>query len=118
MEGVCMIVEKPWGYYETLTENSRYLVKKLVVFPHQRLSLQKHFWREEHWYIVQGMCIATKGLLSFTMGIGEGISIPHECIHRIENHVDEDLIIIEVQHGINLLEEDIVRYKDDYGRVD
>lgn len=117
MEGVLMRVEKPWGYYEILTEHNRYLVKKLVIFPHQRLSLQKHHWREEHWYVVQGECIVTKGSLTFTMGIGGSLSIPHEDLHRIENPMDEDLIIIEVQHGVNLSEDDVIRYKDDYGRV-
>jgi len=114
--------DRPWGYYLVLIEENNYKVKQFVVRPGKRLSLQKHLKRSEHWQVVRGEALVTVGsdldkLTSVSLAMGEHIHIPLEAYHRVENTGAEDLIIIEVQMGEYVGEDDIIRIKDDYGRT-
>jgi mannose-6-phosphate isomerase-like protein (cupin superfamily) len=113
---------RPWGSYYVLIDEPNYKVKKLVVKPDQRLSLQSHEHRAEHWVVVEGT-----GTMEVRVGsednwvkdyvIGEYIYVPLRAIHRIRNNGKHELVIIEVQNGDYTGEDDITRYEDDYGRV-
>lgn len=112
---------RPWGKYETTYVGSGFVVKVITVNPGQRLSLQRHRYRDEHWFIVEGTAETSVGqntedLLVFTDYSGESIDIPKGRWHRIKNKEQTPLIFIEVQTG-NCFEEDIERLEDDYGRV-
>ena len=112
------IVVRPWGAYQTLARQSGWLVKRLVVQPGQRLSLQYHHHRAEYWVVVQGLGIAQIGIQRQLMKLGETFHIPVGTWHRIENiHASERLEILEIQIGDTLVETDIVRVGDDYGRA-
>jgi mannose-6-phosphate isomerase len=108
---------RPWGSFSTLEEGPGYKVKRLVVQPGQRLSLQKHRRRAEHWIVVSGAATIVRGDHSLTLGRKECTVIPQQTWHRIENHGRQPVVIIEVQHGRYLGEDDIVRKQDDYGRI-
>ena len=114
--------ERPWGYYLVLIEDEHYKVKQFVVQPGKRLSLQKHLKRSEHWQVVRGKALVTVGndldkLALVFLAPGEYIDIPTEAYHRVENAGTEDLIIIEVQMGAYVGEDDIIRFEDDFGRT-
>jgi len=110
--------QRPWGYYEVLIEEALYKVKKVVVYPGMRLSLQRHKKRSEHWHIVKGEALITIDKKSITLSKKQSIDIPKETIHRIENVGKEDLLFIEVQSGTYLGEDDIERFEDDFGRIE
>ncbi|MDI6797079.1 MAG: mannose-1-phosphate guanylyltransferase/mannose-6-phosphate isomerase [Desulfatibacillaceae bacterium] len=109
-------VLRPWGSYEVITEDSRFQVKRLVVKPGARLSLQKHYHRAEHWVVVRGTGIITCGEKQLTVKEDESAYIPLGTVHRLENPGSIPLEIVEVQTGAYLGEDDIVRVEDDYGR--
>lgn len=109
---------RPWGYYTVLEEHSRFKIKRIVVKPGKRLSLQKHFHRSEHWVIVSGSAIVTKGGEELFLKANESVYIPIGETHRIENPGRIDLVFLEVQVGEYLSEDDIVRLADDYRRTD
>jgi len=114
--------DRPWGYYLVLIEDNDYKVKQFVVRPGERLSLQKHLKRSEHWQVVRGKALVTVGsdlneLSSVSLDPGKYIDIPLEAYHRVENTGAEDLVIIEVQVGEYFGEDDIIRIEDDYGRA-
>ena len=109
-------VYRPWGYYEVLMRGERFQVKRLVVKPGQRLSLQKHFHRAEHWVVVTGSALVTKGTQEVLLQENESIYIPLGEIHRLENPGKIPLALIEVGSGPYLGEDDIVRIEDTYGR--
>ncbi|MBI29436.1 MAG: Mannose-1-phosphate guanylyltransferase 1 [Alphaproteobacteria bacterium MarineAlpha5_Bin11] len=109
-------INKPWGWYENLNIQEGYLVKKIFVKPNSKLSLQSHKFRSEHWVVVQGSARIVIDENSYDLGINESIYVPLGSKHRIENTSDKDLILIEVQIGDKLDEEDIYRYEDIYGR--
>lgn len=109
--------ERPWGYFTVLEDAFTYKVKKIVVSPRKRLSLQLHKHRAEQWTVVQGSPVLTCGTERKTFVVGDSLFIPKEAVHRIENDTDEDVAIIEVQIGEYLGEDDIVRLEDDYSRV-
>jgi mannose-1-phosphate guanylyltransferase/mannose-1-phosphate guanylyltransferase/mannose-6-phosphate isomerase len=109
-------VERPWGFYESLTLDERYQVKRIVVHPGQKLSLQKHFHRAEHWVVVSGSALVTRNSDILLVGENESIYLPLGCIHRLENPGRIPLTLIEVQVGGYLGEDDIVRLEDQYGR--
>ncbi|MEE9193337.1 MAG: mannose-1-phosphate guanylyltransferase/mannose-6-phosphate isomerase [Thermodesulfobacteriota bacterium] len=111
------IVNKPWGYYLNLNTDDGYKVKKIVVNPGGKLSLQKHEHRSEHWIISKGTAKVTNGDETVIVKEKGALFIPQRNIHRIENIGNTPLHIIEVQFGIILEEDDIVRLEDDYGRV-
>ena len=109
---------RPWGSFSTLEEGPGYKVKRLVVRPGQRLSLQKHRRRAEHWIVVSGRATIVRGTHELTLGRKECVVIPRQAWHRIENHGRRPVVIIEVQHGLYLGEDDIIRKHDDYGRTE
>lgn len=108
--------DRPWGYYLVLFVDEGYKVKRFLVRPGQRLSLQRHRHRAEHWHVVQGEAIVTREAEEIRMGAGEDISIPLGAIHRVRNVGSDDLVIIEVQTGDYVGEDDIERIEDDYNR--
>jgi mannose-6-phosphate isomerase-like protein (cupin superfamily) len=108
---------RPWGYYIVLARQSVFKVKRTVVHPGLRLSLQRHHHRAEHWYIVQGRARVTLGERTFELVPGQSIDIPCENLHRIENCGAEDVIFIEIQTGDYFGEDDIERLEDDCGRA-
>ena len=109
---------RPWGGFETLEEGAGYKVKRLVVEPGHRISLQRHRFRAEHWVIVAGAPrVVIKGRARRLKPCA-AVDVPRGAWHRIENPGRRPVVIIEVQHGSYLGEDDIVRRQDDYGRVD
>lgn len=110
-------VAKPWGSFSTLEEGPGYKIKRLVVQPGQRLSLQKHHRRAEHWVVVAGTATVVRGDRCLRLRVRQCVVIPRGSWHRVENRGRRTLVIIEVQHGDYLGEDDIVRKADDYGRT-
>jgi len=110
--------ERPWGNYTVLEENSHYKIKRIEVLPGQRLSLQKHHHRSEHWIVVSGTALVTCGEREFMVNINESTFIPIGEQHRLQNPGKIPLVIIEVQSGEYLGEDDIVRFQDDYQRAE
>lgn len=108
--------ERPWGWYETVSEAPGNKVKRIRVHPGQQLSLQKHHQRAEHWVVVLGTARITIGQRQFDMQPGEACDIAKGQVHRLANQTDEPVEIVEVQFGDYLGEDDIVRLEDDYGR--
>lgn len=108
---------RPWGFYEIIQENPIYKIKKIVVLPGKRLSLQKHQFRKEYWIIITGEGIATLNDQQINVSAGSTIHVDLQDIHRIENTGHDELIFIEIQTGTYFGEDDIERLHDDYGRV-
>ncbi|MDN3567968.1 mannose-1-phosphate guanylyltransferase/mannose-6-phosphate isomerase [Paeniroseomonas aquatica] len=109
-------VYRPWGNYEGLIQGDRFQVKKIQVRPGQKLSLQKHFHRAEHWVVVNGTAIVHRDGEDIMLRENESIYLPLGCVHRLENPGMIPLNLIEVQVGAYLGEDDIVRIEDTYGR--
>jgi mannose-6-phosphate isomerase len=108
---------RPWGGFETLQEGRGYKVKRLFVRPGRRLSLQRHRFRAEHWVVVTGsprVIIAGRARRLRPRG---AVDVPRGAWHRIENPGRVPVVLIEVQHGPYLGEDDIIRRQDDYGRA-
>ena len=110
-------VYRPWGNYDSIDSGERYQVKCIVVNPGQKLSLQMHHHRAEHWIVVSGTAKIHKGKESFLLSENESVYIPLGEIHALENPGKVPLELIEVQSGSYLGEDDIVRFEDLYGRV-
>ena len=110
-------VERPWGCYDSLDQGERFQVKRIVVKPGGRLSLQMHHHRAEHWTVVRGTARVTRGEEVFLLSENESTYIPLGVKHRLENPGKTPLEIIEVQSGGYLGEDDIVRFDDQYGRI-
>ena len=108
---------RPWGYYETLDLGARYQVKRIVVKQGGKLSLQKHFHRAETWTVVSGSAMVEVDGVQKLLSENESIYLPLGCIHRLENPGKLPLVLIEVQCGAYLGEDDIVRIEDIYARV-
>lgn len=108
---------RPWGWYETLALGSRFQVKRIMVKPGAKLSLQSHVHRAEHWVVVSGAALVTVGDTETLLGENESTYIPLGAVHRMENPGKVDLHLIEVQSGSYLGEDDIVRYEDIYART-
>jgi len=108
--------ERPWGSYLVLDEAADHKVKRIVVRPHMRLSLQVHRLRSEHWFVVRGRGVVTLGGTASSVGAGDSVDIGVGVAHRVENTGDADLVFVEVQHGESFGEDDIVRLEDDFGR--
>jgi|SRR5690606_16423419 len=109
--------KRPWGEFWVLEDEPTHKVKKLLVNPKGRLSLQYHFKRSEVWTIVSGMATITINNIIKDYAVGEMAQIPQGTHHRIENKTTEPVIIIEVQYGDYFGEDDIVRIEDDYNRA-
>ena len=108
--------ERPWGSFTVLHTDSSHQVKKLLVNPGMRLSLQSHKYRAEHWFIVSGTALVELENTKFEVGKGDSVDIPLGAKHRITCKPDQPLIFIEVQTGSSFDENDITRYEDDFGR--
>ncbi len=114
--GAASIEHRPWGSFEILTDGDRYQVKRLVVVPGAKLSLQSHRHRAEEWVVVNGTAEVTRGDDLLLVQEGETVSIAIGERHRLANPGAVPLVVIEVQLGSYLGEDDIERYEDDYGR--
>lgn len=109
-------VYRPWGSYESIDSGEAFQVKRLTVKPGQKLSLQKHHHRAEHWVVVQGIAEVTRDEEVFTLEPNQSTYIPIGAVHRLANPGDVPLEVIEVQSGDYLGEDDIVRFEDVYNR--
>ncbi|MGK0374033.1 MAG: mannose-1-phosphate guanylyltransferase/mannose-6-phosphate isomerase [Arenicella sp.] len=109
-------VYRPWGHYDSIESGEGFQVKRLVVKPGQKLSLQLHHHRAEHWVVVSGVADVTNGERDFKLNVNQSTYIPIGVKHSLANFGAEDLEIIEVQSGSYLGEDDIVRFEDVYGR--
>ena len=109
-------VIRPWGSFETLSEDKNYKIKRLTVNPGHKLSKQKHEFRSETWTLISGEGIVTLDDKEIILKEGQSIMIPVGTIHRLENNKEQLLEIIEVQTGTYFGEDDITRYDDIYGR--
>ncbi|KVE14698.1 mannose-1-phosphate guanylyltransferase/mannose-6-phosphate isomerase [Burkholderia vietnamiensis] len=109
-------VHRPWGHYDSVDMGERFQVKRIVVKPGARLSLQMHHHRAEHWIVVRGTARITRGDETFLLSENESTYIPLGVSHRLENPGKMPLELIEVQSGAYLGEDDIVRFDDTYGR--
>ena len=107
---------RPWGAFYVLDEGRGFKVKRIVVSPGGRLSLQSHEHRAEHWTVVNGHATVTIGEAVRTMTRGQTVDIPRGAMHRLENFGNADVEVVEVQFGDYLGEDDIVRYEDVYSR--
>ncbi|RUM91419.1 MAG: mannose-1-phosphate guanylyltransferase/mannose-6-phosphate isomerase [Thiomicrospira sp.] len=110
------LAHRPWGTYEVLIDSEQYKVKRIVVKPGSKLSLQKHFHRNEHWIVVSGTASVTVDKETFLVRANESTYIQMGQVHRLENEGKIDLVMIEVQVGEYTGEDDIVRIEDVYGR--
>ena len=108
---------RPWGFYECLIAGDCFQVKRIVVSPGGRLSLQSHYHRAEHWVVVNGTARVTRDQETLILRENESIYLPLGCVHRLENPGLIPLALIEVQSGAYLGEDDIVRIEDTYGRT-
>jgi mannose-1-phosphate guanylyltransferase/mannose-6-phosphate isomerase len=111
-----MVVYRPWGKYEVLTEEAGVKVKKIVVYPGAKLSLQCHYHRAEHWVVVRGTAKVVNGDKEIFLRENESTFIPALRRHRLENPGKANLEIIEVQTGSYTEEDDIIRFDDEYNR--
>jgi mannose-1-phosphate guanylyltransferase/mannose-6-phosphate isomerase len=109
-------VLRPWGYYDSIDADDGFQVKRILVNPGAKLSLQKHQHRAEHWVVVKGIATITRGDDVFVLKENQSTYIPKGEVHRLENTEETDLEIIEIQTGDYLGEDDIIRLEDDYQR--
>jgi len=109
-------VHRPWGTYTVLEEGPRFKIKRIVVKPGASLSLQYHHRRSEHWVVVSGTAQIVNGEREITLGADQSSYIPAGAAHRLANPGTVDCVMIEVQSGDYLGEDDIVRLEDNYGR--
>ena len=110
------VVERPWGWFETLGSGEGYLVKRLCIRAGARISLQRHRHRLEHWVVVQGRGELECDSQCIAAGPGTTLEVPCGAVHRASAS-DQDLLIVEVQRGDWLSEDDIERLEDDYQRL-
>ncbi|HDS1796257.1 mannose-1-phosphate guanylyltransferase/mannose-6-phosphate isomerase [Pseudomonas putida] len=111
-------VHRPWGTYTTLEDGDRFKIKRIVVKPKASLSLQMHHHRSEHWIVVSGMAVVVNDDQELMLNTNESTFIRAGHKHRLQNPGVIDLVLIEVQSGDYLGEDDIVRFEDNYGRCD
>ena len=109
-------IEKPWGSYQVLENTESYTLKKIIVNPGGKLSLQSHKHRSEHWIIAEGKAEIIIDEKVLIVGANESVIIPKGSKHRLTNNQNTKLIIFELWFGDILDEKDIVRYEDIYGR--
>ncbi len=107
---------RPWGFYRVLADEPDHKVKRIVVYNGKRLSLQRHQQRREHWYLLSGQALVTKGEEQIHLTMGQSVDIPQGALHRIENVGPGNVVFIEVQSGEYFGEDDIERIEDDFGR--
>ena len=110
-------VYRPWGFYTVIAQGNGFLSKIIHVNPKQKLSVQSHNHRSEHWVVLSGTAKVVLGAKEMLLNSGHSVDIPVKAIHSLQNPFDEPVEVIEVQLGDLLIEEDIIRYEDMYGRV-
>ncbi|MDC3024361.1 mannose-1-phosphate guanylyltransferase/mannose-6-phosphate isomerase [Alphaproteobacteria bacterium] len=110
------VISRPWGLFENIKQEKGYKVKKLLILPGEKISLQKHLKRSEHWVVISGLATITKGKTKFLLKSNESTFIKKGEVHRIENNTKKNLVIVEVQTGNYLEEDDIYRFQDKYNR--
>ena len=110
-------VFRPWGYYTCINQGDGYLTKTICVLPKQKLSVQSHNHRSEHWVVLEGEALVLLDGKEYNIKSGESIDIPIQAKHSLQNPYDKELKIIEVQKGNYISEDDIIRYEDCYGRI-
>jgi mannose-1-phosphate guanylyltransferase / mannose-6-phosphate isomerase len=110
-------VSRPWGTYTVLQEGEGFKIKRVEVKPGASLSLQMHHHRNEHWVVVSGTAEVLNGKKTFILETNQSAYIPAGNRHRLGNPGTINLVVIEVQSGDYLGEDDIVRFEDDYGRA-
>ncbi|MDD2717297.1 MAG: phosphomannose isomerase type II C-terminal cupin domain [Candidatus Wallbacteria bacterium] len=108
---------RPWGFYEVISDNPDHKLKRITVYPDQRLSLQRHFRRSEHWYVIKGQAKVVLDGREIPLASGQAVDIPVKSWHRIQNTGAADMVFVEVQTGEYFGEDDIERGEDDYGRA-
>ena len=108
---------RPWGNYQTLALAENYQIKIITVNPSGKLSLQKHTKRTEHWIVIAGAPTITIDSTSKVYNINQHCFIPQNTPHRLENTTNELVMVIEIQYGTYLKEDDIIRLDDIYGRI-
>lgn len=109
--------ERPWGSFEILYEEKNLKVKRIIVKPGQRLSLQSHEHRSENWVILQGDAVVQLDEENIPLAPNQSVFIHKNVKHRIENKGNSDVVFVEIQTGSYLGEDDIIRYEDDYNRI-
>lgn len=109
-------VHRPWGHFEVLADLSALKVKRIVVQPGGRLSLQRHRLRHEHWFVVEGAAEVEIDGVPSTLAQGQAIDIPLGAWHRLANAGQQPMVMVEIQTGTSFGEDDIERAADDYGR--
>ena len=109
--------ERPWGNYTVLHTEVGFQVKKIVVNPGMRISLQSHKLRAEHWFVVSGRGIAELDGQELEVEPGSSIDVPIGSVHRISCGQSSPIVFIEVQTGSHFSEDDITRYQDDFNRL-
>ena len=107
---------RPWGWFESLVKGERFQVKRIVVHAGAALSLQSHHHRSEHWIVVEGTARVTVDETIKLITENESIYVPVGAVHRMDNPGKMPMVLIEVQTGSYLGEDDIIRYEDDYAR--
>lgn len=117
LPNIHVTAHRPWGTYTILDESDGYKVKRIVVKPGKRLSLQKHHHRSEHWVVVSGTAVVTRGTEEYSVKANESTYIPMGEVHRLENVGKIPLVMIEAQVGEYVGEDDIVRIEDDFART-
>lgn len=116
-KGVAATELRPWGSFTILEEGRGYKIKRIEVKPGHRLSLQMHHHRSEHWIVVAGTARVWCGEVEQILSVNQSTYVPQCTTHRLENPGVIALVLIEVQNGEYLGEDDIVRFQDDYARV-
>jgi mannose-1-phosphate guanylyltransferase/mannose-1-phosphate guanylyltransferase/mannose-6-phosphate isomerase len=109
--------KRPWGWFEILYEEKNLKIKRILVKPGLRLSLQSHKHRVENWTIIKGTAVVTRDTENIRLTANQAVFIPAKAKHRIENVSDTDLVFMEIQSGSYLGEDDIIRYEDDFNRI-
>ena len=109
---------RPWGSFTVLEEGNGYKIKRIEVKPGHRLSLQMHHHRSEHWIVVSGTAKVTCGDQEVLLRNNQSTYVPQCAAHRLENPGVISLVLIEVQNGEYLGEDDIIRFQDDYARTE
>jgi len=115
-QGVAATELRPWGAFTILEEGQGYKIKRIEVKPGHRLSLQMHHHRSEHWIVIAGIAKVVRGDENLMLSANESTYVPRFTQHRLENPGMVPLVLIEVQNGEYLGEDDIVRFDDDYAR--
>ena len=110
------IVKKPWGYFRNFIYEDNYLLKKIVILPQEEISYQSHKYRDEHWIIVKGEIEVTKENKKLQLSENNYLFIQSNTKHKMTNHSDTPVVIIEVQTGKFISEDDIERFEDKYQR--